>query len=266
MLVLRSKPQGPPGFSPHIRSISKPHWFYFPNVPRICPLFTTLSATTLTGPIISCLDRSNHLLPVLSDPLLPTSHPAPLSKSDLPRRLEGACEHPSRHVPLLGPFHGSHLTLFFFSTSLLVTPATFPWLRRPCLVSPCWCLISSVSLCLQPLHCSSNVPDPVPLQGICLDFPSPDPRMTPSLILQVFKLSPIPHCPGWPCQGLREEGGGTQPSRHTPPVARRGIPQGTPWKKSHDKPGPCTEKQRHPFVGKDPYSQSYGFSRSHVWM
>ena len=98
------------GFSPHIRSISKPHWFYFPNVPRICPLFTTLSATTLTGPIISCLDQSNHLLPVLSDPLLPTSHPAPLSKSDLPRRLEGACEHPSRHVPLLGPFHGSHLT------------------------------------------------------------------------------------------------------------------------------------------------------------
>lgn len=110
MLVLRSKPQGPPGSSPHIRSISKPHWFYFLKLPRICPLFTTFSATTLTG--------SHHLLPgpeqssapsSLGSPT-PPSHPAPPSKSDLPRRLEGACEHLSPHVPLLRPFHGSHLT------------------------------------------------------------------------------------------------------------------------------------------------------------
>lgn len=113
MLVLRSKPQGAPGSSPHIRSISKPHWFYFPNLPRICPLFTTFSATTLTG--------SHHLLhgpeqsPAPSSlgshppysPLPPCSFP---SKSDLPQRLEGACEHLSHHVPLLRTFHGSHLT------------------------------------------------------------------------------------------------------------------------------------------------------------
>ena len=101
---------------------------------------------------------------------------------------------PATSQSWLSPAHSPSMA----PISFLVTPATFPWLRGPCLVSPCWCLISSVSLCLQPLHCSSNVPDPVPLQGICLDFPSPDPRMTPSLILQVFKLSPIPHCPSLP--------------------------------------------------------------------
>ena len=128
--------------------------------------------------------------------------PPPGSSGHLPQHLwvlKGSDKSQARAgCPLLTilPWLPPHS--FFFSTSLLVTPATFPWLRRPCLVSPCWCLISSVSLCLQPLHCSSNVPDPVPLQGICLDFPSPDPRMTPSLILQVFKLSPIPHCPSLP--------------------------------------------------------------------
>ena len=39
-----------------------------------------------------------------------------------------------------------------------------------------------------------------------------------------------------------------------------------PWKKSYDKPRPYTEKQRHYFTNKGPYSQSYGFSSSHVWM
>ena len=37
-----------------------------------------------------------------------------------------------------------------------------------------------------------------------------------------------------------------------------------PWKKSCDKPRQCIEKQRHLFVGKGPYSQSYSFPSSHV--
>ena len=39
-----------------------------------------------------------------------------------------------------------------------------------------------------------------------------------------------------------------------------------PWKKSYDKPRQCIKRQRHHFVNKSPYSQSYGFSSSHVWM
>ena len=39
-----------------------------------------------------------------------------------------------------------------------------------------------------------------------------------------------------------------------------------PWKKSCDKPRQCIKKQRHHFVNKIQYSQSYGFSSSHVWM
>ena len=38
------------------------------------------------------------------------------------------------------------------------------------------------------------------------------------------------------------------------------------WKKSYDKPRQHIKKQRHYFTNKDPYSQSYGFSGSHVWM
>ena len=37
-------------------------------------------------------------------------------------------------------------------------------------------------------------------------------------------------------------------------------------KKSYDKPRQCIKKQRHHFANKTPYSQSYGFSSSHVWM
>ena len=37
-----------------------------------------------------------------------------------------------------------------------------------------------------------------------------------------------------------------------------------PWKKSNDKPRQY-KKQRHYFAYKSPYSQSYGFSSSHVW-
>ena len=36
------------------------------------------------------------------------------------------------------------------------------------------------------------------------------------------------------------------------------------WKKSYDKPTQCIKKQRHYFSNKGPYSQSCGFSSSHV--
>ena len=39
-----------------------------------------------------------------------------------------------------------------------------------------------------------------------------------------------------------------------------------PWKKTYDKPRQCIKKQRHCFANKGPYSQSYGFSSSHVRM
>ena len=40
----------------------------------------------------------------------------------------------------------------------------------------------------------------------------------------------------------------------------------TLWKKSYDKPRQHFKKQTHHFANKGPYSQSYGFSSSHVWM
>ena len=40
----------------------------------------------------------------------------------------------------------------------------------------------------------------------------------------------------------------------------------TPWKKNNDKPRQHIKKQRHYFASKDPSSQGYGFSSSHVWM
>ena len=39
-----------------------------------------------------------------------------------------------------------------------------------------------------------------------------------------------------------------------------------PWKERYDKPRQCIKKQRHHFANKGSYSQSYGFSGSHVWM
>ena len=39
-----------------------------------------------------------------------------------------------------------------------------------------------------------------------------------------------------------------------------------PWKESYDKPRQCIKKQRHHFADKGLYSQSYGFSSSHVRM
>ena len=40
----------------------------------------------------------------------------------------------------------------------------------------------------------------------------------------------------------------------------------TPWKESYDQPRQHIKKQRHYFANKGPFSQSYGFSSSHVWM
>ena len=37
-------------------------------------------------------------------------------------------------------------------------------------------------------------------------------------------------------------------------------------KKSYDKPGQRIKKQRYYFADKGPYSQSYGFSSSHLWI
>ena len=39
-----------------------------------------------------------------------------------------------------------------------------------------------------------------------------------------------------------------------------------PWKKSYDQPRQHIKRQRHYFANKSPSSQSYGLSRSHVWM
>jgi len=38
------------------------------------------------------------------------------------------------------------------------------------------------------------------------------------------------------------------------------------WKKTCDQHRQHIKKQRHYFANKDPSSQSYGFSSSHVWM
>ena len=40
----------------------------------------------------------------------------------------------------------------------------------------------------------------------------------------------------------------------------------TPWKKSYDQPRQHIKKHRHYFANKDPSSEGYGFSSSHVWM
>ena len=38
------------------------------------------------------------------------------------------------------------------------------------------------------------------------------------------------------------------------------------WKESYDQLRPCIKKQRHHFANKGPYSQSYDFCSSHVWI
>ena len=38
------------------------------------------------------------------------------------------------------------------------------------------------------------------------------------------------------------------------------------WEENYDKPRQYIKKQRHYFANKDPNTQSYGFSSSHVWI
>ena len=38
------------------------------------------------------------------------------------------------------------------------------------------------------------------------------------------------------------------------------------WKKSYEKPRQCIKNQRHDFANKGPFSQSYGFSSSHIYI
>ena len=38
------------------------------------------------------------------------------------------------------------------------------------------------------------------------------------------------------------------------------------FEKSYDQPRQSMKRQTHDFAYKDPYSQGYGFSSSHVWM
>ena len=40
----------------------------------------------------------------------------------------------------------------------------------------------------------------------------------------------------------------------------------TPWKETYNKPRQHIKKQRHQFAKKGLYTQSYGFSSSHVWV
>ena len=44
------------------------------------------------------------------------------------------------------------------------------------------------------------------------------------------------------------------------------LKDAAPWKESYDQPRQHIKKQRHYFANKCPYSQSYGFSSSHVQM
>ena len=44
------------------------------------------------------------------------------------------------------------------------------------------------------------------------------------------------------------------------------LKDATPWQESYDQPRQHIKKQRYYFANKDPFSQSYGFSSSHVQM
>ena len=49
-------------------------------------------------------------------------------------------------------------------------------------------------------------------------------------------------------------------------IAAMKLKDATPWQESYDQPRQHIKKQRYYFANKDPFSQSYGFSSSHVWM
>ena len=47
-------------------------------------------------------------------------------------------------------------------------------------------------------------------------------------------------------------------------TAAKKLKDACPWKKIYDKPRQYIKKQRHHFADKGLYTQSYGFSSSHV--
>ena len=59
--------------------------------------------------------------------------------------------------------------------------------------------------------------------------------------------------------------GGAPKSLHMVTAAMK-LKDACSWKKSYDQSSQYTKKQRHYFANKGPSSQSYGFSRGHVWM
>ena len=70
---------------------------------------------------------------------------------------------------------------------------------------------------------------------------------------------------------LNKQGDNIQPWRTPSPFWNQSIvscPVLTlaSWKKSYDQPRQHIKKQRHYFANKGLFSQSYGFSSSHVWM
>ena len=49
-------------------------------------------------------------------------------------------------------------------------------------------------------------------------------------------------------------------------IAAMTLKDVTPFKESYDQPTQHIKKQRHYFADKGPYTQSYDFSSSHIWM
>ena len=73
------------------------------------------------------------------------------------------------------------------------------------------------------------------------------------------------------CQGIIDNGGGVCGKSLLLPldfIVNLKFPFASfaPWKKSYDQPRQHIKKQRHYFTDKGLFSQSYGFSSSHIWM
>ena len=70
-------------------------------------------------------------------------------------------------------------------------------------------------------------------------------------------------------QGRTREGLGEDGKQWSPPGVEMGERYHllvAPWKETYDKPRQCIRKQRHHFANEGVYSQSYGFSSTHIWM
>ena len=72
------------------------------------------------------------------------------------------------------------------------------------------------------------------------------------------------------CRSSDQKNSSQVPPQHsdffTPQNGIQGNIKSSYWKKSYDKHRQHIKKQRHYFTDKDLYSQSFGFSSSHVWM